>query len=226
MDNTPAIILAGGLGTRLSSVLKDVPKPMAPINGKPFLHYIFRELKDQKISKVVLSVGHRRDSIQDYFQQEYLGMEVAYAVEWEALGTGGGIKNAFQLVDDDAYVLNGDTFFDIKLDHLKQNPGDIAIALKPMDHFDRYGRVDLDPSGRISGFHEKCPCEHGLINGGIYYFRKSLFEKIATAPKCSFEKDVLGQYVDELDIRGKVFDNYFIDIGIPEDYQKAQQDLD
>ena len=147
--NTPVIILAGGFGTRLSTVVKDVPKPMAPINGKPFLHYIFEELQHQKIKTVVLSVGHLKEVIQDYFLDSYLGIDIQYAIEHEPLGTGGGIRYAFSFVDDDAFVLNGDTFFDIDLSKLKNSTSDISIALKPMFEFDRYGTVELNNENRI-----------------------------------------------------------------------------
>lgn len=198
---------------------------MAPINGKPFLHYIFKELQHQKIEKVILSVGYLNEIIQDFFQDNYLGIEVQYAIETEPLGTGGGIKLAFDFVDDDAYVLNGDTYFDIELSKLKNEQTDISIALKPMFEFDRYGTVELNDEHRIISFNEKKYCAHGLINGGVYYFKKSLFDKISTEKKFSFEKDVLEKHLEELNIQGKIFDNYFIDIGIPEDYNKAQEDF-
>lgn len=205
--------------------MKDVPKPMAPVNGKPFLHYIFKELQHQKVQQVVLSVGHLKEVIQDFFQESYLGINVTYAIEYEPLGTGGGIKHAFSLVEDDAFVLNGDTFFDIDLSKLKDEKADISMALKPMFNFDRYGIVELDATQRITAFHEKQYREHGLINGGVYYFRKALFEKITTEQKFSFEKDILEKHVADLYIQGKIFDNYFIDIGIPEDYEKAKHDF-
>jgi D-glycero-alpha-D-manno-heptose 1-phosphate guanylyltransferase len=224
-QDTPVIILAGGFGTRLSTVVKDVPKPMAPINGKPFLHYIFKELQHQKIKQVVLSVGHLKEVIQDYFQDSYLGISIQYAIENEPFGTGGGIKHAFNFVEDDAFVLNGDTFFDIELSKLKKTDADISIALKPMFNFDRYGTVELNNENRIVSFNEKKYCEHGLINGGVYYFKKSLFDKIETERKFSFEKDILEKHLHHLQIQGTVFDNYFIDIGIPEDYKQAQIDF-
>ena len=224
-QDTPVIILAGGFGTRLSTVVKDVPKPMAPINGKPFLHYIFKELQHQKIKQVVLSVGHLKEVIQDYFQDKYLGISIQYAIENEPLGTGGGIKHAFNFVEDDAFVLNGDTFFDIELSKLKKTDADISIALKPMFNFDRYGTVELNNENTIVSFKEKKYCEHGLINGGVYYFKKSLFDKIETERKFSFEKDILEKHLHVLQIQGTVFDNYFIDIGIPEDYKQAQIDF-
>ena len=224
-QDTPVIILAGGFGTRLSTVVKNVPKPMAPINGKPFLYYIFKELQHQKIKQVVLSVGHLKEVIQDYFQDKYLGISIQYAIENEPLGTGGGIKHAFNFVEDDAFVLNGDTFFDIELSKLKKTDADISIALKPMFNFDRYGTVELNNENRIVSFNEKKYCEHGLINGGVYYFKKSLFDKIETERKFSFEKDILEKHLHHLQIQGTVFDNYFIDIGIPEDYKQAQIDF-
>ncbi len=222
---TPVIILAGGFGTRLRTVVKDIPKPMAPINGKPFLHYIFQELAFQQIQQVVLSVGHLKEIIQDYFQDKYLGIDIQYAIENEPLGTGGGIKHAFNYVEHDAFVLNGDTYFDIDLIQLKEENCDIAIALKPMFEFDRYGTVELDTQNKIIAFNEKKYCTHGLINGGVYYFNKTLFDKIPTAQKFSFEKDILEAHTQQLNIQGKIFDNYFIDIGIPEDYEKAKNDF-
>lgn len=198
---------------------------MAPINGKPFLHYIFQSLRDQKISRAILSVGHLKHTIQDHFKDNYLDIEIQYAIEHEPLGTGGGIKNAFEWVEQDAYVLNGDTFFDVELSSLKKDHHDIAIALKPMKDFDRYGTVELNAENRIIAFKEKQPCETGWINGGIYYFHKSLFDKIKTERRFSFEKDVLEKYVSKLYLKGNIYNNYFIDIGIPEDYQRAQWDL-
>lgn len=198
---------------------------MAPINGKPFLHYIFKELQHQKITDVVLSVGHLKEVVQDFFQYSYLGIQIQYAIEEIPLGTGGGIKNAFEYIDNDAYVLNGDTFFDIPLHLLKNGKADISIALKLMYQFDRYGTVELNENNKIIAFNEKQPCESGLINGGIYYLRKSLFDRIETGIQFSFEKDILEKHLKDITIQGIVFDNYFIDIGIPEDYRKAQTDF-
>lgn len=198
---------------------------MAPVNGKPFLHYIFKALKQQHIEHVVLSVGYLHEIIQDYFQDNYLGISIQYAVEDEPLGTGGGIKRAFNFVEDDAYILNGDTFFDIPLIQLKNETADISIALKPMYNFDRYGTVELDEDNRVVAFNEKQPTETGLINGGVYYFRKSLFDKVETNHRFSFEKEMLEMHLCDLHIHGVIFDHYFIDIGIPEDYENAQQDF-
>src|SRR5690242_17296902 len=116
--NIPVIILAGGLGTRLRNVIKDVPKPMAPVNGKPFLHYVFTYLKKQGIKQVILSIGYKSESIKKYFGESYLGISVLYMEEKTPLGTGGGIYQAASLCEEYAYILNGDTFFDVDLAEL------------------------------------------------------------------------------------------------------------
>jgi D-glycero-alpha-D-manno-heptose 1-phosphate guanylyltransferase len=234
-SDIPAIILAGGLGTRLRSVISDMPKPMAPVSGQPFLHYIFLYLQKQSIKNAVLSVGYRSELIQDFFGDNYAGINISYAVEHEPLGTGGGIAQAMAMIDSDAYVLNGDTFFDVDLSGLygfyKKTDADIALALKRMYHFDRYGTVETGNLDRVLQFHEKQYRREGLINGGVYVVNKDLFRKIESEeeeplPKrFSFEKDILEKHLLHLHYYGKEFDGYFIDIGIPEDYQKAQEDF-
>lgn len=231
----PAIILAGGLGTRLRDVVKELPKPMAPVNGKPFLHYAFMYLKQQSVNRVILSVGYKSDAIMDYFGDTYNGISIMYMEEKEPLGTGGGIYHAASLCDEDAFILNGDTFFDVNLGELKQfythYNADIALSLKPMRNFDRYGTVEVNADNRITNFAEKQMMQEGLINGGVYLLSKDCFHKIeemrgeVLPQKFSFEKEVLEKYVNDLRFYGKSFDNYFIDIGIPEDYLKSQTDF-
>lgn len=229
LKNIPAIILAGGLGTRLRQVIADLPKPMAPVNGKPFLHYIFVYLQKQGIKKVVLAVGYKYGAIKNFFGDEYLNLNIQYAVEEEPLGTGGGIKQAFDFLDGDAFVINGDTFFNVELSELfnfyKSTGAHIALSLKELSNFDRYGTVSIESTHRIKSFHEKEKMQHGFINGGVYVMNKSVFEKTGAEKKLSFEKDVLEKYVNELNYFGKIFDAYFIDIGIPDDYLKAQDDF-
>jgi D-glycero-alpha-D-manno-heptose 1-phosphate guanylyltransferase len=228
-NNYPAIILAGGLGTRLRSVIQDLPKPMAPVNGKPFLHYIFQYLKQEQIKEAILSVGYKHEVIEEFFGNEYLGIKIQYSVEEEPLGTGGGIKQAFDLINGHAYVLNGDTFFGLNLLTLQEfyfeSKSDIVLAIKPLENFDRYGTVQMDEAYRITKFEEKKFVTKGFINGGVYFFDKKLFDKVDVLQKFSFEKDILEKYTSELKITGKVFDGYFIDIGIPEDFNKAQHDF-
>lgn len=234
-QDIPAIILAGGLGTRLKEAVPDLPKPMAPIAGKPFLHYLFCYLEKQKITRAVLSVGYKSDAIKEYFGKNYLGIDVAYADEFEPLGTGGGIREAFRYLEGLAFVLNGDTFFDVDLWDLRdfyfKKNADMALSLKQLTNFDRYGTVQVNDDERVLQFDEKKFCEQGLINGGAYLFDSRIFERIERKTetelpyKFSFEKNILESQVDRMNFFGKKYEGYFIDIGIPEDYERAGREL-
>ncbi|EAK0364651.1 D-glycero-D-manno-heptose 1-phosphate guanosyltransferase [Campylobacter jejuni] len=220
-----AIILCGGLGTRLKSVIKDIPKPMAPINHKPFLEFIFEYLKKQGIKEVILAVSYKYEVIKEYFKDEFLGIKIKYSIEKEPLGTGGAIKETLKFVKNEAYVLNGDTFFDIDLSKLKLNESKICLALKQMNDFDRYGTVNVDEQDLVISFEEKVFKKQGLINGGIYLLTKDIFNDFALQEKFSFEEFLQENY-NNLKARAEIFDDYFIDIGVPEDYSRfSQQDL-
>ncbi len=208
---------------------------MAPVNGKPFLHYLFLYLKEQGVRNVILSVGYKAEAIRGYFGDTYNDLSILYMEEETPLGTGGGIYHAISLTDGPAYVLNGDTFFDVNLKELFQfyqaMNADIALSLKPMKNFDRYGTVQLNKESRIVNFSEKKFLEDGLINGGVYVMDKEAFGKIEVQMekllprKFSFEQDVLEKHIDFLKLYGKTSSNYFIDIGVPEDYERVQQDF-
>ncbi len=214
-----AVVLAGGLGTRLRSVVQDLPKPMAPINGKPFLAFVLEYLKKQGITEIILSVSYKYELIQEYFKDEFYGMKIHYNIEKELLGTGGAIKDALKFVKNEAYVLNGDTFFDIDLKKLTLDHSKICIALKQMQNFDRYGTVNVDEQGIVTSFEEKVFKKQGLINGGIYLLKKDIFDEFSLEKKFSFEEFLQENY-KLLKIQTQIFDDYFIDIGIPEDYKK------
>lgn len=223
------VILAGGLGTRLSSIVSDVPKPMAPVNGKPFLEYILLWLEKFDISNVFLSVGYKKEVIQDYFGDNFNGMPITYAVEDKPLGTGGGIINALQLTTSkDVLIVNGDTYFPIDINDLasfhNQNNSAFTIALKQMVNFDRYGTVEIENTS-IRKFNEKQYAEAGLINGGIYLVNRNFLMTRQFPEVFSFEKEVLELEADKGTLSGKAFDNDFIDIGIPEDYYLASKIL-
>lgn len=212
-----AIVLAGGLGTRLRSVVQDLPKPMVPINGKPFLAFVLEYLKKQGITEIILSVSYKYELIQEYFKDEFYGMKLHYNIEKELLGTGGAIKDALKLVKNEVYVLNGDTLFDIDLKKLILSSSKICIALKQMQNFDRYGTVNVDDQGFATSFEEKVFKKRGLINGGVYLLRKNIFDEFNLEEKFSFEEFLQENY-KTLKIQTQIFDDYFIDIGIPEDY--------
>lgn len=221
-----AIVLAGGFGTRLQSVVSDVPKPMAPINGIPFLEYILKYLQKNGVTKVILSVCYKWETIEGYFGNNYEGIELVYVVEDEPLGTGGAIKKSLNEVENkNVYIVNGDTFFNIDLNSLElQNGESIEIALKSMLNFDRYGCVETDKQNIVSSFTEKGYRKEGNINGGTYLINKNIFNNYALPTKFSFEEFMQNNF-STLQIKTKIFDSYFIDIGIPEDYQKAQSEI-
>ncbi|EAI0653398.1 D-glycero-D-manno-heptose 1-phosphate guanosyltransferase [Campylobacter coli] len=212
-----AIVLAGGLGTRLRSVVQDLPKPMAPINGKPFLAFVLEYLKKQGITEIILSVSYKYELIQEYFKDKFHGMKIHYNIEKELLGTGGAIKDALKFVKNEVYVVNGDTFFDIDLKKLVLNSSKICIALKQMQNFDRYGTVNVDEQGIVTSFEEKVFKKQGLINGGVYLLKKDIFDEFDLEKKFSFEGFLQENY-KSLKIQTQIFDDYFIDIGMPEDY--------
>ncbi|ENM1574665.1 nucleotidyltransferase family protein [Campylobacter jejuni] len=212
-----AIILCGGLGTRLKSVIKDIPKPMAPINNKPFLEFIFEYLKKQGIKEVILAVSYKYEVIKEYFKDEFLDIKIKYSIEKEPLGTGGAIKEALKFVKNKAYVLNGDTIFDIDLKKLILNNSKICLALKQMNDFDRYGTVNVNEQGFVISFEEKVFKKQGLINGGIYLLTKDIFNEFDLEKKFSFEEFLQENY-EKLKAKACIFDDYFIDIGVPEDY--------
>ncbi|MDR1883545.1 MAG: nucleotidyltransferase family protein [Prevotella sp.] len=224
------VILAGGFGTRLQAVVNGAPKCMAEVAGKPFLQYLFDYLAGENFNHVILSLGYKASVVVDWLETQNRPFAISYVVEEYPLGTGGAIKLAFGKVKgEDAFVMNGDTFFDIDSDLLlefhKSKKPDISLALKPMFDFDRYGSVELDSEQRITRFNEKRHKEAGLINGGVYIVAKAVFVKLALPEKFSFEKDVMETHVHDVNIYGSEQDNYFIDIGIPSDFEKANMDL-
>jgi D-glycero-alpha-D-manno-heptose 1-phosphate guanylyltransferase len=222
------IILAGGLGTRLRSVVSDVPKCMAPVGEKPFLWYLLEGLKRFDVERVILSVGYLREVIEQWIADhasEY-PFEFCFAVEEQPLGTGGGIRlAASKAAGPELVVLNGDTWFDADLGQLvefrRESGKPVAVALKPLRDFDRYGRVELAPDGTVSAFKEKQHCEAGLINGGIYALDRDSGIFGGLPEKFSFEKDVLEPRCAAGELCGLVQDGYFIDIGVPDDYARA-----
>ncbi len=225
-----AIILAGGLGTRLRRVVKDVPKPMANINGKPFLEYLLLNLERKGIEKVVLSVGYRWKVIENYFGKRHSNIEILYSAENTPLGTGGAIKQAINLVDsEEVFILNGDTLFDIDLDSFfkqhKNKGSNLSLALKRMENCDRYGTVEIGEDNRIVAFLEKENRKEGLINGGVYLLNKAFFSSFKLPQVFSFEKEFLYQHYKKYPFYGFPFDSYFIDIGVPDDYEKAKIDF-
>lgn len=226
-----AIILAGGLGTRLSGIANGVIKPMMPINGRPFLEILLDSLIRQNIQRVIIAVSHQHHQITDYFGASYNGLHIDYSVESQPKGTGGAINLALEKSRGlNVLVLNGDTYFDVNIEHLVQrhelNSCDITMAVKRIDYSDRYGSVVIDDYERIIGFEEKNIKHDVLINGGVYVLNSAKYiEKTKNLDVFSFEKDFLEKHVDSALFCACEQNAYFIDIGIPADYEKANLEL-
>jgi D-glycero-alpha-D-manno-heptose 1-phosphate guanylyltransferase len=231
MEFPDIIILAGGLGTRLKDSVKNLPKAMAPVNGRPFLEYQFDFISHFGFRKVILSTGYLSSSISDYFGNKYRNLELEYSIEQEPLGTGGAIKLAFNFVKSpNALILNGDTLFRINLDlffqkHI-QNLANVSIALRKVEDASRYGFVECNEIGGIIAFHEKSSNPYpGLINGGIYLIKSKYFRNLHLPEKFSLEKDMFEKMVDLESYKAHIFNDYFLDIGIPSDYERAQTEF-
>lgn len=225
-----AIILAGGLGTRLQGVIGAQPKCMAPVNGEPFLAYILEYLKKHRCTRVILSLGYKHNIVVKWLEEQDLYFELDYVVESEPLGTGGGILAAMEeAATDDVLVLNGDTMFNIDVNKMfamhRMNKAAATLALKKMHNFDRYGLVHTNDKGIITSFEEKKQTAEGTINGGAYIINREAFLAKDLAEKFSFEKEYLEKYVKEKSFYGFIDEGYFIDIGVPDDYAKAQEDF-
>ena len=222
-----AIILAGGLGTRLRSVVSAVPKSMAPVCGRPFIEYIMDRLIIQGINKIILAVGYKRDIIMSHFGMIYKNIPLAYSVEENPLGTGGAIKKALKLCQNKpVIVINGDTYVDVDTKHafavLARNNADVVIAIKEMVNFSRYGTITIDDCNKIIGFNEKRYCPKGYINTGFYVLNPTLLLKKGENV-FSFEKDILQNEARKTKMCVFKTCGRFIDIGVPEDYALAQK---
>lgn len=227
---TEAIVLAGGLGTRLRSAVPDLPKCMAPVAGMPFLHYVISFYRQQGIDRFIFSLGYRHEIIEKWLQESFPELEIDIVIEAEPLGTGGAVQLALEKVrSNDVLILNGDTLFRIDLSaqasrHFQTNAA-CTLALKRMTDFDRYGVVETRMDGTVLSFQEKRYYAEGNINGGVYVLNKPSFQALPFPEKFSFEKDFLENYFHQLPLMGVVHDGYFIDIGIPADYTRAQTEL-
>jgi len=225
-----AVILCGGLGTRLRPLLKDRPKALALVGGRPFLEYLLLQLKRYEINNVILAVRHCGEMIEAYFGSgDNLSLRLSYSYESEPLGTGGALKLAESLIhSEDFLVMNGDSFFNIDLKVLiryhQKKKALVTIALAQVDNTQRYGTVEVDRKGRIVRFLEKMKGEQaGLINGGIYVFQRKVLELIPEGRPVSLEYEVFPKLIGK-GFYGLPFQGYFVDIGVPEDYLRLQAD--
>lgn len=221
-----AIILAGGLGTRLRGVVSDRPKSMALIHNRPFLSYQFDYLIEQGIRRVVLSTGYLGETIESYYGDAYHDLTLQYVREEEPMGTGGGLLLASRKLTGNTFMLNGDSLFNIPLKELEeakhQHHPSVVIALREVEDAGRYGQVETSSENRIIAFREKNPgAGAGSINGGVYLMEAEWLHSVAPSEKFSLEKEVFAARASQEFFMGIPFNHYFIDIGIPEDYRRA-----
>ena len=223
-----AVILAGGRGTRLRSVVPDLPKPMAPVAGKPFLEILLASLARKNIGRVVLSVGYLAESIISHFGQRFQGIEIDYAREDSPLGTGGALRLALQKCREEAVlVLNGDTFLEFDMPSVSRDwqihRCPIVIGMYSRDTA-RYGRLSLD-GDRVVGFLEKGNSGPGVINAGSYIFPANFLCQADLPEVFSLEQDFFPQELQRSYFRLFAASGMFIDIGVPDDYFLAQTRL-
>ncbi|HHT9158372.1 MAG TPA: nucleotidyltransferase family protein [Candidatus Brocadiaceae bacterium] len=224
------IILAGGMGKRLREVIKAVPKPMAPVGGRPFLEFLILQLLKYSIKDIVLSIGYKAESVRSYFGNgKRWGADIIYSEENEPLGTGGAIRKASELIKDDEFIaMNGDSFLDMDFNRLischREKEAFATIGLAYVDNTGRYGRVETGEKGEITGFTEKGFNGPGYINGGVYLFSRKVMHNVPEG-NVSLEEDVfpllLGHGLYGMEVKG-----FFKDIGIPEDYRSLCNDKD
>lgn len=227
-----AILLAGGLGTRLRSVVSDRPKPMALIEGRPFMEYVTRELTRHGITDIIFAVGYKGSMVEEHFGSgEDFGFAASYAYEETLLGTAGAIKNAGRFITEERFfVLNADTFYQIDYTRLVRQQDDqnldMALVLRSVPDVSRYGQAVLDGDGFLTGFNEKTDeAREGTINGGIYLMKRGLLAAIPEG-RVSLENDMIPRWLSQgKRLGGFVNDGYFIDIGIPEAYFRFQEDV-
>ena len=223
-----AIILAGGTGSRLRSIIKDVPKPMALVDGKPFLEIILNNLNHIGFTKVILSVGYLSDVIVDYFGDNYKKIKIEYAIENKRLGTGGAIKYALQFCSYEyAFVLNGDTFLDIDIKavvELKRVENLPVMVARYVDDVSRYGALTLS-SDKLTEYREKLDTGFGLINAGCYYLPTNIMSSFTNLDVFSFEEICIPAIIQNPGFIVYKHDGLFIDIGIPSDLVLASKVL-
>ncbi|NVO18319.1 MAG: NTP transferase domain-containing protein [Bacteroidetes bacterium] len=232
MPRTDVIILAGGLGTRLSPTIGEKPKAMAQIAGRPFLEYQLSYLRQFDLVNVVLSVGHLKEQIINHFGNFWHGSTIVYAIEKEPLGTGGAVKEALRYCTSEVVlIMNGDTLFDINLNkmydlYIKRGDFEMIVALRRVKDAGRYGLVERTWDHRIREFREKDPdTKSGLVNAGIYLMKRSIVERKELPEKFSLERDFFALQCKKHKFLGVAFRNYFIDIGIPEDFDRGQKEI-
>ena len=224
------MILSGGMGTRLKGAVPDLPKVMASVAGHPFIYYLIKNLENKGIIHFVFLLGYKHEVVIKYLEDHFNYLEKTYVIETMPLGTGGAIQNGLKYCREKTIAItNGDTYFDIDLSKMEEihflHSSDCTLSLKPMKNYDRYGSVIFNKDFLLIDFIEKRYTIEGYINGGFYLIDKNSFSKHSFDNVFSFEKDYLENKLLIKNMYVSVHESYFIDIGIPEDYSKAQHEM-
>jgi D-glycero-alpha-D-manno-heptose 1-phosphate guanylyltransferase len=223
-----AILLAGGRGTRLGSLTDAVPKPLLEVAGRPFIFFVLDHLKDAGVERIMISTGYRAEQFDQTIGNRYRGMHVQYEVEDEPLGTGGALMRSLAALGETAFVLNADTLFRISLARMlrvhQSMQADITFAVREVPDVSRYGAVILEGSRVISVAQQRVPGP-GLINGGIYLISPHIFSDFAAMKRFSFETEFVPGALARLIVAGYTDAGYFIDMGVPVDFARAQREL-
>lgn len=226
-----AVVLVGGLGTRLGPLTRDMPKPMLPVAGEPFLDILLRNIARHGFEEILLLARHQAQKVRDHYASGRIGGAVVRVLEETGqAGTGGALREAAAELDEVFLLSNGDSFFDFNYlalaQQFAQRDAQLAIALREVPDVSRYGRVSVDAQGIVTGFAEKSPgtAGPGLINGGVYVVSRRVLDRIGPG-QVSLESDVIPGLVQEGQVCGQRFEGYFLDIGLPETYDQAQHEL-
>jgi len=228
LPNIDSAILTGGLGTRLRPVVPDRPKPLAEVKDRPFVVHLLGQLGKFSIPQTVLCTGYRGEMVESCLGKSYRNLTLTYSHEPVALGTAGALRLALPLFNtQQVLVLNGDSYCEIDLAQLisshMEGKALITIAVTAVADTGRYGTVLLDDRGHIVSFREKGEkTGAGLINAGIYVLDRSIIRNIPERKQLSLERDIFPQYIGH-SIRGFLTEGFFIDIGNPRDYERAQE---
>lgn len=224
------VILSGGYGKRLREKIKDIPKTMALVNGKPLLEHTFEHIEQFDVKNIILAVGYKKEYIKKYFKNKFKDINIIYSEEEKPLGTGGAIKKALQYSkEEDVVIMNGDIYAKVNLvelmkDHIASKRP-VTITLKEMENIDRFGIVEIDEQKAITAFKEKAFCKKGYVNVGIYVIKKNIFKELELNEDFSIERDFFSKYTDKIKHNAYLYNGEFIDIGIPKDYAKIQEIL-
>jgi D-glycero-alpha-D-manno-heptose 1-phosphate guanylyltransferase len=228
------VVLAGGIGSRLKEVVSDVPKPLAPVRGRPFLEYLLSYWIKNNARHFILSVGYKYQKIMDHFGSSFNGIPVTYVIENEPMGTGGALLKVLDEnnLQDDFFLINGDTLFmidPVRMEELHNSAkASLSLSLRQIENAGRYHHLRINGAGRIIAIEQpNGKAESGQINGGVYIANSGLFSKWSgDESKCiSLENDILPTILTTHNIYGFLDDGDFIDIGIPDDLHKAQSYL-